>query len=70
MSVSNYPTSWPRYEGSGLDLTKSNGDDSWTLPIPATYVVGRDRKVIAAYVVMDYSKRLEPSEIVDALRTG
>jgi len=29
------------YRGFGLDLAKANGDDSWTLPMPARFVVDR-----------------------------
>jgi peroxiredoxin len=56
------------YKTFGLELAKSNGDDSMTLPIPATYVIGIDRNVIHAYVDADYSRRLEPAEVVNALR--
>ncbi|MDX1581514.1 MAG: peroxiredoxin-like family protein [Alphaproteobacteria bacterium] len=58
----------PLYEKMGLDLEKANGDDSFTLPIPATYVIDTDRTILGAYVDADYSKRMEPSDIVAALR--
>jgi peroxiredoxin len=51
----------------GIELSKFNGDDSWELPIPATYVVGRDGSIRLAYVDADYRKRLEPHAILDAL---
>jgi peroxiredoxin len=57
----------PVYEGFGLDLVKANGDDSYTLPIPATYVVDTDRKILAAHVDMDYSQRMEPEAVIAAL---
>lgn len=52
----------------GIDLAKYNGDDSWELPIPATYVIAPDATIRLAYVEADYRKRLEPHEILDALR--
>lgn len=58
------------YDSFGLDLVKSNGDESKTLPIPATYVVDGNRRVIHAYVNADYSRRQEPALIVDALKQG
>ncbi|MBI1181756.1 MAG: redoxin domain-containing protein [Alphaproteobacteria bacterium] len=58
------------YRKFGLDLAKANGDDSMTLPIPATYVVGADRRVIYAYVDPDYTRRLEPEDVIGALRKG
>jgi len=51
----------------GIDLAKSNGDDSWELPIPATYVVARDGAIRLAHVDADYRKRLEPRVILDAV---
>ena len=42
-----------------LDLTAHNRDASLELPIPAVYVVGRDRRVAYAYLVADYQARLD-----------
>ena len=52
----------------GIDLAKYNGDDSWELPIPATYVIASDGTIKLAYVDADYRRRLEPRAILDALR--
>jgi peroxiredoxin len=52
----------------GIDLAKFNADDAWELPIPATYVIARDSRVRLAFVDADYRKRLEPREILEALR--
>jgi peroxiredoxin len=46
-----------------------NGDDSWELPLPATYVIASDRKIVLAEVELDYRERLEPEAIVAALRS-
>ena len=51
----------------GIELSTFNGDDSWELPIAATYVVARDASIRLAYVDADYRKRLEPRAILDAL---
>ena len=56
------------YDKFGLDIPKSNGNDEWELPLPATYVIDRDRTVKYAFVNTDYKKRGEPSEILDALK--
>ena len=53
----------------GIDLGRSNGDDSWELPIPGTFVIAPDGIIRLAYVDVDYTTRLEPSEILDCLRT-
>ena len=46
-----------------------NGDDSWELPVPATYVVARDGRVALAAVDVDYRNRLEPDAILATLRS-
>ena len=46
-----------------------NGDESWELPVAATYVIAQDRRVVLAYVEVDYRKRLGPEAILDALRS-
>ena len=46
-----------------------NGDESWELPVPATYVIARDGRVVLAYIEVDYRKRLGPDSILDALRS-
>lgn len=52
----------------GVDLTQINGDESWELPIPATFVIGRDGAVAMADVDPDYTRRLEPATVLDTLR--
>lgn len=56
------------YRTFGIDLEKANGDASWTLPMPARYVVDRGGIVRAADVHPDYTRRTEPAETVAALR--
>ncbi len=58
----------PIYARFGHALPDKNGDDSWVLPIPATYVVDRDGAVALAFVDTDYRNRLEPSEILAVLQ--
>ena len=57
----------PIYENFGIDLSTSQGNDRFELPMPATYIVGRDGVVAHAFVDVDYTKRMEPSEIVGIL---
>jgi peroxiredoxin len=48
-------------------LPEINGDDSWKLPVPATYVIARHGRVVLAAIEVDYRKRLEPEAILTAL---
>lgn len=50
----------PIYEAFGIDLVAHNGDSSFELPIPATYLVAEDGKVLESFLEVDYRKRLAP----------
>lgn len=52
----------------GNDFPLTYGNDSWFLPMPATYVIGRDGIVKHAYVNPDFRYRLDPEEIVRVLK--
>jgi peroxiredoxin len=60
----------PIYLGAGLDIPAYNGDDSFRLPVPATYIVGTDGIIKADFVNADYTKRMEPAEILTTLQKG
>ena len=57
----------PLYLKWGLDVPAVNGDYSWELPVPATYVIDRNAVVHAAHVDKDYTKRMEPDDVLVAL---
>ena len=58
------------YEGQfKLDLARFNGDDSWSLPIPARFVLGQDGRVLSVSADPDYTRRPEPVETLESLRT-
>ncbi len=59
----------PIYKQFGINIPEDNGDDSYELPFPATYVVNSDGTIVLAFVDVDYTKRLEPEEVVKALKT-
>jgi len=50
-----------------IDLARFNGDLTWELPLPATYVVGRDGVVVWAGVDVDYTRRPEPEGLLGVL---
>jgi|TARA_Y100000294_G_C8561913_1_gene339404 peroxiredoxin len=58
----------PLYKQFGIDIPASNGDESYELPIPATYVVNPDGIIKLAFVDADYTKRLDPNEVIETLR--
>jgi len=58
----------PLYREWGIDLPAANGDESHELPIPATYVIDREGVIRAAYVNRNYTRRMEPADIIAALK--
>jgi peroxiredoxin len=52
------------YRRAFVNLPFANGDDSWELPIPATFILERDGRVLYASASPDYTERPEPREIV------
>jgi len=58
----------PLYTAIGSALPAYNGDQSWELPMAGTFVIARDGTARLAFVDPDYTHRLEPAEIVAALR--
>ena len=58
----------PMYGADALDLASYNGDDSYELPIPATYVIDRAGTIQWASVDADYTHRAEPSDVAAAIR--
>jgi len=53
----------------GIDLNKSQGNSAWELPIPATYVISKEGKIVYSFLNVDYVKRAEPSDIINALKS-
>jgi peroxiredoxin len=56
------------YSRTFVNLPVANGDSSWELPIPATFVIDRDGSILFASANEDYTDRPEPLEIVSAIR--
>jgi len=57
------------YQRAFVNLPFVNGDDSWELPIPATYIIERDGTVLYACADEEYTERPEPQDIVHFLTT-
>ena len=56
------------YKSFPLNLPEYNGDDSWTLPIPARFVVAPDSIIRRADADPDYTRRPEPEATIECLR--
>jgi peroxiredoxin len=55
------------YKGLKNELPAFNGDPSWTLPMPARYIIGQDGAILYADVNPDYTRRPEPEDMIPAL---
>lgn len=58
----------PIYRGFGIDLPVCNGEDSWTLPMPARLVIDRSGVVRAVDADPDYTVRPEPQKALDDVK--
>lgn len=59
----------PIYKGLGIDVAAHNGDNTFELPVPATYVVNTSGEIIHSFVNVDYTQREDPEHIITALKS-
>ena len=69
IAIETDPLLKPMYQRLGHDLPKLNGTGDWTVPLPATFVIGRDGRVALSHVEPVRTRRLEPAAVIAALRT-
>ena len=56
-----------KYKTYGIDFDKANGSNSSNLPVPATYIVGKNGKIKYAFFDVNYTKRASVKDILDHL---
>ena len=61
------PATAQQYQGFGVDLQKANGSTHDMLPVPATYVIGRDGRIKFTYFNPDYRQRVSVRRVAAAL---
>jgi peroxiredoxin len=49
-------------------LAARHGNSGWYLPLPATFILAPDGTIAWRFVDVDFSRRAEPSDIIDAVR--
>jgi len=57
----------PIYKNFDLDIPGHNGDNTFKLPMPATYIINQKGEIVYNFVDADHTKRLEPGEIINIL---
>lgn len=55
-------------KGFGRDLPLYQGDSSWFVPIPATFVVSSEGIITARFVDPDYRRRMDSEELISSLK--
>lgn len=60
-------TTIEKYKQYGIDFEKANGNNGANLPVPATYVVGKEGLIKYVFFNVDYSKRVSVKELLDNL---
>ncbi len=51
-----------------IDVSSYNADGSWNLPVPGTFVIDRAGIIRNRHVTADYLKRMEPEDVIAALK--
>ncbi len=57
------------YDGFGIDLKEQNGNDSFEMPVPATYILNKDFQVVFAHIEEDYMTRVDPLKVLEFIKT-
>lgn len=52
----------------GLPKPMATGPNAWRMPIPATYIIDTSGRIVLCYLDPDHTTRLEPAQIIRALR--
>ncbi len=57
----------PIHEAFGMDIPAHNGDNTFELPLAATYVINKSGEITYAYVNANWMERAEPEEFIGSL---
>jgi peroxiredoxin len=57
------------YKSILVNIPFVNGDESWRLPLPATYAIARDSRIVFAEGHADFRVRPEPDDVLPTLNS-
>jgi len=57
------------YSNFGIDLDRFNGNDFWQLPMSGRFIIDKQGILKSVEVHPDYTKRPDPSEIIEILQS-
>ncbi len=58
----------PIFEDTGVDLRDYNGDDTFELPLPATFVIDGNRTIRMAFTEADHTERIDPELVIELIQ--
>lgn len=58
------------YERAGITAAQVDPTGDWTVPLPATYLIGPDGRIAFAHLDTDYRRRAEPGDVIAAIDRG
>lgn len=56
------------YINFGIHLDEIHGNNNFELPVPAVYVIDKNREIVHAHIEEDYMTRLEPSFLLETMK--
>lgn len=56
------------YLSRGLDISAYNGDERWTLPVTAVFLLGKGHRILYEWLETDYTRRPEPEDLLAELK--
>ena len=59
----------PIYLSFGIDIPSKNQENSYEIPMPATYLINKKKEIVFSFIDEDYTKRCEPQDIIDILKS-
>jgi peroxiredoxin len=57
-------------KGRGYHLENYQGNEGWFVPLPATFVIGRDGSIVSRHVDPEFRQRMDVGDIITALRAA
>ena len=57
----------PIYNNFGIDVASTNGDNSYQLPLPATYIIDSHQKIRYSFADVDHTVRLDPEIMLNEI---
>jgi peroxiredoxin len=58
----------PIYKSFNIDIPANNDEESYEIPMPATYLINKNNEIIFSFIDEDYTKRCEPQDIIDTIK--